>query len=109
MNLRLSLWISTLEGALAELVAACGAGAVTTAWALHLGMSPFVVGLLGALAAAGGAATGIASAMAGALLPPALTLFGRPLAALQGLFVVGGAARLIAALLGLRVAEPEMD
>lgn len=38
-----------LEGAFAELVGACAAGGVITAWALYLDLSPFLIGLLGAL------------------------------------------------------------
>jgi len=37
------------EGALAELVAACTAGGVLTAWALYLELPPFLIGVLGAL------------------------------------------------------------
>ena len=44
-SLRLSVW----EGAFAELVNACAAGGVITAWALYLGCSPIVIGLLTAL------------------------------------------------------------
>src|SRR4051812_33172366 len=46
MILRRTLSTSILEGALAELIAACAAGGVTTAWALYLGFSSSVVGLL---------------------------------------------------------------
>jgi len=47
--LRASFRASYAEGAAAELFAACAGGAVLTAWALHLGASPFTIGLLGAL------------------------------------------------------------
>src|SRR5256885_7811587 len=48
-QLRPSLRASLFEGAAAEVFAACAGGAVLTAWALHLGASPVVIGLLGAL------------------------------------------------------------
>lgn len=48
-QLRPSLQASLFEGASAEVFAACAGGAVLTAWALHLGASPLVIGLLGAL------------------------------------------------------------
>jgi len=48
-HLRPSLRASLFEGASAEVFAACAGGAVLTAWALHLGASPLVIGLLGAL------------------------------------------------------------
>lgn len=38
-----------VEGALAELVAACTTGGVLTAWALYLELPPLLIGLLGAL------------------------------------------------------------
>lgn len=38
-----------IEGMFAELVSACAGTAVQTAWALYLGLSPLLVGLLGAL------------------------------------------------------------
>lgn len=38
-----------LEGAFAELVGACAAGGVVTAWALYLDLSPLLIGVLGAL------------------------------------------------------------
>jgi len=38
-----------VEGAFAELVGACTAGGILTAWALYLELSPFLIGLLGAL------------------------------------------------------------
>ncbi len=47
-RLRASFRASYAEGAVAELVAACTGGTVLTAWALHLGATPFVIGLLGA-------------------------------------------------------------
>lgn len=37
------------EGAFAELVGACAAGGVTTAWALYLDLPPVLIGLMGAL------------------------------------------------------------
>src|SRR5262245_21381310 len=48
-QLRPSLRASLFEGAAAEVFAACAGGGVLTAWALHLGASPLVIGLLGAL------------------------------------------------------------
>lgn len=48
-RLRASLSTSVAEGAAAEVVGACAGGAVLTGWALHLGASPAVIGLLGAL------------------------------------------------------------
>lgn len=38
-----------IEGALAELVGACATGGMVTAWALYLGLSPLLIGVLGAL------------------------------------------------------------
>jgi MFS family permease len=49
VQLRPSLRASLFEGAAAEVFAACAGGGVLTAWALHLGASPLVIGLLGAL------------------------------------------------------------
>lgn len=46
---RSSLRISTWEGIAAELVGACVTGGVLTAWALYLDLSPFLIGMLGAL------------------------------------------------------------
>lgn len=48
-HLRPSLRASLFEGASAEVFAACAGGVILTAWALHLGASPLVIGLLGAL------------------------------------------------------------
>jgi MFS family permease len=48
-QLRPSLRAALFEGATAEIFAACAGGGVLTAWALHLGASPLVIGLLGAL------------------------------------------------------------
>lgn len=48
-TLRQSLRASHAEGMTAELFNACVGGAVMTAWALHLGASMLVIGLLGAL------------------------------------------------------------
>ena len=48
-QLRSSLLVSHCEGASAEVFAACAGGGVLTAWALHLGASPLVIGLLAAL------------------------------------------------------------
>lgn len=48
-TLRASLRASYAEGAVAELVGACAGGATLTAWAIHLGASPLVIGVLGAL------------------------------------------------------------
>jgi len=47
--LRASLDASVAEGAAAEVFGACAGGAVLTGWALFLGASPVVIGLLGAL------------------------------------------------------------
>ncbi len=47
--LRRSLEISTAEGMFAEVVTAFAGGAVLTGWALHLGASPLLVGVLGSL------------------------------------------------------------
>jgi len=48
-GLRASLDASVAEGAAAEVFAACAGGAVLTGWALFLGASPIVIGLLSAL------------------------------------------------------------
>lgn len=48
-QLRASFRASYAEGAVAELFGACAGGAVLTGWALYLGATPFVIGLLGAL------------------------------------------------------------
>src|SRR5262245_47770804 len=48
-QLRSSLLASHCEGASAEVFAACAGGGVLTAWALHLGASPLVIGFLAAL------------------------------------------------------------
>ena len=48
-QLRPTLQAALFEGASAEVFAACAGGGVLTAWALHLGASPLVIGLLGAL------------------------------------------------------------
>jgi len=47
--LRRSLNAAVAEGAFAEIFAACATGAVITGWALYLGASAAVIGLLGAL------------------------------------------------------------
>jgi MFS family permease len=47
--LRRSLNAAVAEGAFAEIFAACATGAVITGWALYLGASTGVIGLLGAL------------------------------------------------------------
>jgi len=47
--LRRSLCASVVEGAFAEVFAACATGAVITGWALYLGASPAIIGVLGAL------------------------------------------------------------
>jgi MFS family permease len=46
---RRSLRASCAEGMFAEVFTACAAGAVLTGWALYLKLSPFLVGVLGAL------------------------------------------------------------
>jgi MFS family permease len=48
-RLRTSLAACTAEGAAAEVVGACCGGAALTGWALHLGMSAKLVGLVGAM------------------------------------------------------------
>jgi len=48
-TLRASLDASVAEGAAAEVFGACAGGAVLTGWALFLGASPVVIGLLSAL------------------------------------------------------------
>jgi hypothetical protein len=48
-SLRRSLNAAVAEGAFAEIFAACATGAVVTGWALYLGASAAVIGLLGAL------------------------------------------------------------
>jgi len=48
-TLRASFHASHAEGVAAELFGACAGGAVLTAWALHFGATPLVIGLLGAL------------------------------------------------------------
>ncbi len=48
-TLRRSLAACTAEGAVAEVVGACCGGAALTGWALHLGMSARLIGLVGAL------------------------------------------------------------
>src|SRR5207237_2721255 len=48
-GLRASLDACVAEGAAAEVFGACAGGAVLTGWALFLGASPVVIGLLGAL------------------------------------------------------------
>lgn len=47
--LRRSLSVSVAEGMLAEVVTACTGGAVLTAWAMHLGFGPAVLGIVCAL------------------------------------------------------------
>ena len=48
-HLRPTLRAALFEGASAEVFAACAGGGILTAWALYLGASPLVIGLLGAL------------------------------------------------------------
>ena len=48
-HLRRSLRACTAEGVVAEVVVACATGSVTTAWALHLGCSTRLIGILGAM------------------------------------------------------------
>src|SRR5215472_11063107 len=48
-RLRRSLNAAVAEGAFAEIFAACASGAVITGWALYLGASAAIIGLLGAL------------------------------------------------------------
>jgi hypothetical protein len=64
---------------------------------------------LAAFAAAGGLATGAASALGGALghvLPARLELAGQPVVEAQMLFLIGAGLRLCAAALALRIVEP---
>jgi MFS family permease len=48
-TLRRSLAFCTAEGAIAEVVIACEETLFVPAWALYLGMSPFLIGVLGAM------------------------------------------------------------
>lgn len=48
-RLRASLRANIAEGMFAEVVTACTGSAVLTAWALHLGAGPMLIGLLGAI------------------------------------------------------------
>jgi MFS family permease len=48
-HLRPTLRASLFEGASSEVFAACAGGGILTAWAIYLGASPLVIGLLGAL------------------------------------------------------------
>ncbi|MGQ0507494.1 MAG: MFS transporter [Myxococcaceae bacterium] len=48
-KIRRSLRASTVEGMFAEVITVCAGGAVVTGWALYLGCSPLVVGMLAAL------------------------------------------------------------
>jgi MFS family permease len=110
------LWIFAAEDRLwplaidAAVSGAANAGLALATFSLPLALSrpatrSFYVG---AIAAAGGLATGIGSAAGGAvirLLPEAWSLFGQPLVSSQALFLVGAAARCCAAVLALRIDE----
>lgn len=102
------LWPLALDAAL------CGtlsAGYNLAAFSLPLALSqprnrPFY---LAAFAATGGLAMGLASALSGPvlqILPASVSLFGQPAARPQLLFLLGGAARILAALLALRIVQP---
>ena len=64
---------------------------------------------LAAFAATGGLAMGLASALSGPalhLLPSSILFFGQVANKLQLLFLLGGGARILSALLGLRIVQP---
>ena len=110
------LWILAAEGRLWPLAidaALCGvgtAGISLATFSLPIALSQprersFYVGTL---AGAGGVATGIASALGGALahvLPAAWSLLGQPLHASHALFLAGAVARFFAAFLALRILD----
>ncbi len=48
-RLRRTLRLSAAEGMFAEVITACAGGAVLTGWALHLGCSPLLIGLIASL------------------------------------------------------------
>ena len=48
-QVRRSMRLSVVEGVFAEVVTACAGGAVLTGWALHLGCSPLLVGVIASL------------------------------------------------------------
>jgi MFS family permease len=110
------LWIIAAEGRLwplavdAALCGAANAGLSLATFSLPIALSepPQRSFYVGALAAAGGAATGIGSAAGGALVklfPLSWSLFGQPLVAAHALFLCGAAARACAAFVALRIVE----
>ncbi|HET9754062.1 MAG TPA: MFS transporter, partial [Myxococcales bacterium] len=102
------LWPLALDAALSG-AASAGLSQATFHLPIALARPGQRSSLASALAAAGGLATGISAAAGGALvraLPAAWSLFGKSLAPFQGVFLIGGVARLFAALLGLRIEEP---
>ena len=111
------LWLFPREGLLWPLAIdapLCGvllAGQALASFSLPMNVSPRGTRSfhLAAFAAAGGLATGVASAFGGALahvLPAQLDLAGQPVVAAQMLFLIGAALRLCAAGLALRIVEP---
>jgi MFS family permease len=105
------LWPLALDAALSG---AAGAGLAQATFHLPIALARpgQRSSLAGALAAAGGLATGVSAAAGGALvraLPAAWSMFGRSLAPFQGVFLIGAVARLFAALLGLRIEEPRPE
>jgi MFS family permease len=111
------LWLFPREGFLWPLAIdapLCGvllAGQALASFSLPMNLSPRGTRSfhLAAFAAAGGLATGAASAFGGALahvLPAQLELAGQPVIEAQMLFLIGAALRLCAAGLALRIVEP---
>jgi MFS family permease len=111
------LWVFPREGLLWPLAIdapLCGvllAGQALASFSLPMNLSsPGTRSFhLAAFAAAGGLATGIASAVGGALahvLPAQLGILGQTIGAAQMLFLLGAALRLCAAGLALRIVEP---
>jgi MFS family permease len=111
------LWLFPREGVLWPLVIdapLCGvllAGQALASFSLPMNLSSRGTRSfhLAAFAAAGGLATGAASAFGGALthvLPAQLELAGQRVVAAQMLFLIGAALRLCAAGLALRIVEP---
>lgn len=111
------LWLFPREGLLWPLAIdapLCGvllAGQTLASFSLPLNVSPRGTRSfhLAAFAAAGGLATGLASAAGGALahvLPDQLAFLGQPVVTAQILFLMGAALRFSAAGLALRIVEP---
>ena len=73
--LRRSLNAAVAEGAFAEIFGACATGAVITGWALYLGASAAIIGLLGALPLGAQVATLPAAWLTGARSRKAVTLW----------------------------------